>query len=177
MYCYNVEVQPHRVCIQSYQWVTSDVWSEDKWPECKDKIVMDVNLCAWRPPVAVHLTHYHRFKRILPGQTPVYTELCGNGKQFCLLMSRYDVEFVDGCVCVWRGWIELFHPKKFIQRNRYDGGSVMIWNKIDYDKNGLVKVNATPNSQPFCEGFVVHGVVLSLILNIREHMLYFLRKN
>jgi hypothetical protein len=37
----------------------------------------------------------------------------------------------------------------------------MIWGKIGYyDKTGLVKVNATPNSQPYWEGIVVPEVVL-----------------
>jgi hypothetical protein len=59
-----------------------------------------------------------------------------------------------------RGQIERFHPKNVIQRNRYGGGSVMIWDKIGYcDKRGFVKVNATPNSQPYCEGIVVPKVV------------------
>ena len=36
----------------------------------------------------------------------------------------------------------------------------MIWDKIGYyDKTGLVKLNATPNSQPYCEGIVVPEVV------------------
>jgi hypothetical protein len=35
----------------------------------------------------------------------------------------------------------------------------MIWDKIDYyDKADLVKVNATPNSKPYCEGIVVPEV-------------------
>jgi hypothetical protein len=51
------------------------------------------------------------FKRMLLGQPPVYTGLCSNGMQFCLLISRFHVEFADGCACVWRGWLELFIPK------------------------------------------------------------------
>jgi hypothetical protein len=36
----------------------------------------------------------------------------------------------------------------------------MIWDKIGYyDKTGLVKLNATPNSQPYCEGIVVPEVL------------------
>jgi hypothetical protein len=69
--------------------------------------------------------------------------------QFCLLMSRFHVHFADGCACVCRGQIERFHPQNIVQRNRYDGGSVMIWDKIgSYDTTGPIKVNATPNSQP-----------------------------
>jgi hypothetical protein len=65
-------------------------------------------------------------------------------------MSRFPVDFAGGCARVWRGRIERFHPKNVIQHNCYDGGSVMIWGKIGYyDKTGLVKVNATPNSQPY----------------------------
>jgi hypothetical protein len=87
---------------------------------------------------------------MLPGQPSIYTGLCGNGMQFCLLMSRFHVDFADGCACVWRGRIERFHPKNAIQRKRYDCGSVMIWDKIGYyDKAGHVKVNETPNSQPY----------------------------
>jgi hypothetical protein len=69
---------------------------------------------------------------MLPGQPSIYTELCGNGMQFCLLMSRFHVDFADGCACVRRGRIDRFHPKNVIQRIRYDGGSVMIWDKIGY---------------------------------------------
>jgi hypothetical protein len=36
----------------------------------------------------------------------------------------------------------------------------MIWFKIGYcDKTGLVKVTATPNSQPYCEEIVVPEIV------------------
>jgi hypothetical protein len=81
--------------------------------------------------------------------------------QFCLLMSSFHVNFVDGCACVSRERIERFHSKNVSQRNRYNGGSsVMIWEKIGYyDITGLVKVNATPNSQPYCEGIEVPEVV------------------
>jgi hypothetical protein len=93
---------------------------------------------------------------MLFGQPPVYNGLCGNGMQFSLLIGRYHVGFADGCACVWRGRIERFHPKNIIQRNCYDGGSVMIWDQIGYyDKTGLVEVKATPNSQPYREGIVV----------------------
>jgi hypothetical protein len=51
-------------------------------------------------------------KLTLPGQPPVYTGLCCNGMLFCLLTSRFQEDFADRCVCVWRGWIELFHPKR-----------------------------------------------------------------
>jgi hypothetical protein len=73
---------------------------------------------------------------------------------------RFHVDFADRCVCVCRGQIEQFHPKNVIQRNHYGGSSVMISDKIVYqDKTGLVKVNATPNSQPYCEGIVVPKVI------------------
>jgi hypothetical protein len=56
--------------------------------------------------------------------------------QFCLLMSRFHVDFADGYACVWRGQIKQFHPKNVIQLNDYDGGGVMIWYEIGYyDKN------------------------------------------
>jgi hypothetical protein len=54
----------------------------------------------------------------------------------------------------------LFHPKNVFQRNHYDCGIVMIWDEVGYyDKTGLFKVNATPNSQPYCEETVVADVV------------------
>jgi hypothetical protein len=71
--------------------------------------------------------------------------------QFCLLMSRFHVNFADRCACVCRGEIERFHPKNVVQRNRYDSGSVMIWDKISYyDTRGSIKVNATPTPQRYC---------------------------
>jgi hypothetical protein len=39
-------------------------------------------------------------------------------------------------------------------------GKNVIWDEIDYyDKADLVKVNATPNLQPYCEGTMVPEVV------------------
>jgi hypothetical protein len=80
--------------------------------------------------------------------------------QFCLLMSRFHVNFASGCACVCRGQIERFHPKTVVQRKRYNGSSVIIWDKIRYyDTTGPIKVIAIPNSQPYCEGIVVPEVV------------------
>jgi hypothetical protein len=45
---------------------------------------------------------------------------------------HFHVDFSDGYACAWKGRIEWFYPKKVIQRYRYDGGSVMIWDKIGY---------------------------------------------
>jgi hypothetical protein len=51
----------------------------------------------------------------------------------------------------------------------------MILDKIGYcDKTGLVKVNGTPNAQPYCEGIVVPKVVpfqnhISTRYNARPH--------
>jgi hypothetical protein len=69
-------------------------------------------------------------------------------------------DFADGCARVWRERVERFHPENVIQHDRYVDGSVIIWNKIGhYGNTNLVKANGTPNSQPYCEGIVVHGVV------------------
>jgi hypothetical protein len=64
----------------------------------------------------------------------------------------FNLDFADGCACVWRGQIERFYPENAIQRDRYGGGSVMIWGKIDRNgKTNLVKVNRTPNPYPYCD--------------------------
>jgi hypothetical protein len=58
--------------------------------------------------------------------------------QFCLLMSF---------VFMWI--LQIDDPENVIQRDRYGGGSVMIWGKMGhYGKTNLVKINGTPNSHP-----------------------------
>jgi hypothetical protein len=47
--------------------------------------------------------------------------------QFC-----FHGDFAYACVHVWRGQIERFHPENAIQRDRYVGGSVMVWGKIGH---------------------------------------------
>ena len=47
-------------------------------------------------------------------------------------MNRFNVEFADGRIRVWRRKGERYDPANIIQRDRYGGGSVMIWGGISH---------------------------------------------
>jgi hypothetical protein len=101
---------------------------------------------------------------MLPEEPPVCTGL-GQWNIFLFTSEfRFHLDFADGRGCVWRGRIERFHPENVIKRDRYGGGSAMIWSEISHynDKTNVGTVNGTPNSQPYCERIVVTEVVPSL---------------
>jgi hypothetical protein len=104
---------------------TSGVWISDQG--VKNRLLRDVNLRVRRPRVAVHLTSS---SACCLGNHPSTPDSAAIDLRICLLMSRFHVDFADGCACVWRGRIERFHPKNVIQHNRYDDGIVVIWDNI-----------------------------------------------
>lgn len=66
--------------------------------------------------------------------------------------SPFNVDFLDGWICVWRRRIEQFDPENVIQRDCYGGRSVMVWDGVSFrGKTMLVAVNGTFNSQKDCD--------------------------
>jgi hypothetical protein len=55
---------------------TSGVWISDQ--SVKNMLLRDVSIRARILRVSIHVTERH-CQRMLPGQPPVYTRLCGNG--------------------------------------------------------------------------------------------------
>lgn len=66
--------------------------------------------------------------------------------------SRFNVDFADERLRVWRGRNERFDTEHIIQRDRYGGGSVMVWGGISHrGKTVLLVANGTLNSQRYCD--------------------------
>jgi hypothetical protein len=127
--------------------------------------VQDVNFRIQRPLVAIHLTQSHCQTHVAWATIHLRWTLQQWNAVLFTNEFRFRRDFANGSYhrsmhsCLERmNWA--VHPKNVIQRDRYGGGSVMILGKIGhYGKTNLVKVNGTPNSQPYCEGILVHEVV------------------
>lgn len=114
------------------------------------------NLRARRPLTTVTLTQRHQQSRNAWANIPrrlvqrQWNEVLFSDK------SRFNVEFADGRVRVWRRRKERFDPENNIQRDRYDGGSVIVLGGISHPgKTELVVVKGTLNSQRFCDEILV----------------------
>lgn len=118
------------------------------------------NLRARRPLTAVPLTQRHRQTRIAWANTHRRWIQRQWNEVLFTDESRFNVDFADGRLRVWRRRNERFDPENIIQRDRYGGGSVMVWGGISHrGKTVLVVVNGTLNSQRYCDEIVVPVVV------------------
>lgn len=105
------------------------------------------NLQNRRPLTAVSLTQRHRQTRIA----------WANTHRRWIQSQWNEVLFTDESR--WRRRNERFDPEN-IQRDRYGGGSDMVWVGISHQgKTVLVVVNGTLNSQRYCDEIVVPIVV------------------
>jgi hypothetical protein len=74
--------------------------------------------------------------------------------------SRFNLKFADGRIRVWRQKGEQFHQRCVMQKDRFGGGSLMVWGGIHYhEKTDLVIIRGNLNSQEYCDN-VVRPVVL-----------------
>ncbi len=82
-----------------------------------------------RPYVGVPLTLRHRAERLAWARTHLrWTRQRWNEVVFTD-ESRFNLQFADGRKRVWRRKGERNDPANVIQRDRYGGGSVMIWGR------------------------------------------------
>lgn len=108
-----------------------------------------------RPYVGIPLTRRHRQLRRqwatahLPWTRQMWNRILFTDE------SRFNVAFADGRLRVWRRRGERFDPENVVERDRYGGGSVMIWGGISYQgKTELVTVNGTLNSVRYCNEII-----------------------
>ena len=136
-------------------------------------------LKARRPYVGIPLTLRHRHER----RQWALTHRRWTRRQWNVVLftdeSRFNVSNADGRVRVWRRRGERLDPHNVIQRDRYGGGSVMVWAGIYHNgKTELIIVDWNLTSQIYCdeilEPVVVpfmrqHGVTLFQQDNARPH--------
>ena len=74
--------------------------------------------------------------------------------------SRFNVSFADGRVRTWRRRGERLVQDNVVERDRYGGGSVMIWAGIRHDgKKDFVTVPGNLTAQRYCDGIIESVVV------------------
>lgn len=74
--------------------------------------------------------------------------------------SRFNLKFSDGRVRVWRRRGERMDPANVVERDRYGGGSVMVWAGItNRAKTDIVSVRGNLNAVRYCNE-IIRPVVL-----------------
>lgn len=74
--------------------------------------------------------------------------------------SRFNLSFADGRIRVWRRAGERLDPANVIQRDRYGGGSVMVWAGIcQHGKTELVTIAGNLNAVRYCNEIVEPVVI------------------
>ena len=79
--------------------------------------------------------------------------------------SRFNVQFADGKLRVWRRPGESMDENNIVERDRYGSGSVMIWGGIlvcHSGKTELVTVNGRLNARRYCDEIIIPVVILVL---------------
>ncbi len=65
------------------------------------------------------------------------------------------MSFADGSVRTWRRRGERLDQDNVVERDRYRGGSVMVWAGIHHDgKTDLVTVPGNLSAQRYCDGII-----------------------
>ena len=76
--------------------------------------------------------------------------------------SRFNVQFADGRLQVWRRTGESMDDNNIVERDRYGDGSVMIWGGIlvcDSGKTEFVSVNGRLNACQYCDEIIIPVVI------------------
>ena len=76
--------------------------------------------------------------------------------------SRFNVQFVDGRLRVWRRTGESMDENNIVAQDRYGSGSVMIWGEIlvcHSGKTELVTVNERLNVRRYCDEIIIPVVI------------------
>ena len=108
-------------------------------------------LRARRPYVGVPLTRRHRQDRVNWARNHRrWTQRQWNNILFTD-ESCFTVDFPDGRARVWRHSGEHYHEQNVIQRDRYGGGSVMVWGGITRNtKMDIITVQGTLTAAGYC---------------------------
>lgn len=113
-----------------------------------------------RPCIGVPLTRRHRHERLNWAQ--IHQRWVQQQWHSVLFTdeSRFTVQFADGRLRVWRRKGERYDAPNVIQRDRYGGGSVMVWGGIARNsKTELITVPGTLTAARYCDEIVVPVIV------------------
>ena len=117
-------------------------------------------LRARRPYVGIPLTRRHRQDRV--NWATAHQRWVRRQWNEVLFTdeSRFNIQFADGRVRVWRLPGERFHQANVIERDRFGGGSVMVWGGIsNRAKTDLVTIGGTLTSVRYCDEVIEPVVV------------------
>ena len=81
---------------------------------------------------------------------------------FCMDKSHFKVKFADGRLRVRRRTGESTDENNIVERDRYGGGSVLIWGGILVCHNGkteLVTVNGRLTAHGYCDEIIIPVVI------------------
>lgn len=86
--------------------------------------------------------------------------------------SRFNIDFADGRRRTWRRRNERFSRCCIAQRNRYGGGSVMVWGAISWNhRTELVVINGNLNAQQYCNQ-ILHPHVIPFIRRYGQRLVF-----
>ena len=102
-----------------------------------------------RPYAVVPLTVRYRRQRLNWARRLYRWPRCRWNRVLFTDESRFNVQFADGRLLVWRRTGESMDENNIVERDRYGGGSVLIWGGMlvcHSGKTELVTVNGRNNS-------------------------------
>ena len=108
-----------------------------------------------RPYVGIPLTLRHRRLRVEWARAHQHWTRQMWNRILFTDESRFNVDFADGRIRVWRRKGERLDPENVIQHDRYGGGSVMIWGGISHSgKTELVTIDGNLNAVRYCDEII-----------------------
>ena len=117
-------------------------------------LLRSAGLKAHRPYVGVPLTVHHRRLRLNWARRHYHW----SRRRWNLVLftdeSRFNVQFADGKLPVWRRTGKSMDENNIVEQDRYGGGSVMIWGGIlvyHSGKTELDTVNGRLNAHRYCD--------------------------
>ena len=119
-------------------------------------------LKAHRPYVGILLTVHHRRLRLNWAKTHYRWSRRRWNRVLLTDESRFNVQFADGRLRVWRRTGESTDENNIVERDRYGGGSAMIWGGIlvcHSGKTELVTVNGRLNARRYCDEIFIPVVI------------------
>ena len=113
-----------------------------------------------RPYVEIPLTQRHRRERL----TWNTAHQCWIRRQWNKVLfmdeSRFNLQFADGRLRVWRRQGERFDDSNVLERDRFGGGSVMVWGGICHRaKTEIVTIAGTLTSVRYCDEVIEPVIV------------------
>ena len=109
-----------------------------------------VGLRARRPYVGITISDRNRTRRLAWARRHVRTTRAGWANVLFTDETRFNLERSDGRVRVYRRKGERYRNACILEKNRFGGGSVMIWAGVSlHTKTQAVFVNQTLNAQRY----------------------------